>query len=172
NFAPVNGTAEATGLSEASVDLIVAGQAFHWFDKDATKPEFQRILKPGGYVALLWNIRKEDSSSFQIAYDELLRDFDTDGGSQAAKGTQHGGHGDLDHFFGVGQYELATFDNEQTFDFEGFCGRLLSASYMPLPGQPRYEALIEQAQAAFEAHQQNGRARLDYVTEVYWGQLN
>src|ERR1019366_5901844 len=55
NFISVEGTAEVTRLNDASVDLIVAGQSFHWFDRVKTRQEFLRVLKPGGWVALIWN---------------------------------------------------------------------------------------------------------------------
>ncbi|MFM1850906.1 MAG: hypothetical protein RIS54_590 [Verrucomicrobiota bacterium] len=56
--------AEATGLPDASVDLVTAAQAFHWFDPVATRREFARILKPGGQVALIWNERLTDTTPF------------------------------------------------------------------------------------------------------------
>ena len=57
NFSAIDGSAEATGLADESVDLITAAQAFHWFDKSAARQEFERILKSGGRVALIWNRR-------------------------------------------------------------------------------------------------------------------
>ncbi len=53
----VDGRAEATGLDDASVDAVFAGQAFHWFEPKATKREVSRILKPGGLCVLAWNER-------------------------------------------------------------------------------------------------------------------
>lgn len=49
------GTAEATGLPDASVDLVTVAQAWHWFDADAACAEITRILRPGGELALVWN---------------------------------------------------------------------------------------------------------------------
>src|SRR5437899_1233764 len=51
-FQSIAGTAEATTLAEHSVDAVVAAQAFHWFDAASARREFQRILKPRGWVAL------------------------------------------------------------------------------------------------------------------------
>jgi len=67
------GEAAATGLPDASVALVTAAQAFHWFDLDAALAEFHRVLRPGGHVAAIWNLRAE--SSFMDAYDRLLRRF-------------------------------------------------------------------------------------------------
>ncbi|MCB1121892.1 MAG: methyltransferase domain-containing protein, partial [Verrucomicrobiae bacterium] len=63
-FTSAEGSAEETGLEENSVDLVIAGQAFHWFDQQASKLEFNRILKTGGHVALLWNKRNTEGSAF------------------------------------------------------------------------------------------------------------
>ena len=68
NFTSVAGTAEATTLPDHSVDLITAGQAFHWFDRDKTRAEFLRILRPGGWVVLIWNDRNISDRPFFRAY--------------------------------------------------------------------------------------------------------
>src|SRR6185436_12267524 len=75
NFVSVAGIAEATTLAEHSVDLIVAGQAFHWFDRERTRTEFGRVLKPGGRIALIWNGLQTSSTPFLDAYELLLREF-------------------------------------------------------------------------------------------------
>ena len=75
-----DGTAEHTGLSRASVDLIVAAQAFHWFDREKTRAEFGRVLRPRGWVALVWNTRREDTTPFLVTYEQLLRRWSPDYG--------------------------------------------------------------------------------------------
>jgi SAM-dependent methyltransferase len=68
----VQGTAEATGLDPASADLVTAAQAFHWFEMDAALTEIARILRPGGGVALFWNVRDTEASPFLRDYHDLL----------------------------------------------------------------------------------------------------
>ena len=58
DFSIIDGTSEATTLPDHSVDIVVAAQAFHWFDPERTRAEFRRILKPGGHVVLIWNERQ------------------------------------------------------------------------------------------------------------------
>ena len=64
--------AEATGLPDASFDLVTAAQAFHWFDKPRVVAEMARIVRPGGGVAVFWNARADDRSSFLAAYTDLV----------------------------------------------------------------------------------------------------
>src|SRR5688572_21518475 len=76
-FRSVAGSAEATGLDAHSVDGVVVAQAFHWFEADAAKAEFTRILRDG-CVALLWNTRRTAGSSFLEGYERVLQEFGTD----------------------------------------------------------------------------------------------
>ncbi len=77
-FHSVDGSAEQTTLSDRSVDFIVAGQAFHWFDQPKARQEFARILKPGGWVMLMWNSRHIGTTPFLCDYEGLLREFAID----------------------------------------------------------------------------------------------
>lgn len=167
-FRSVSGMAEATTLPEHSVDLVAAGQAFHWFDRDRTRLEFGRILRSGGWVALIWNERETQSTPFLRAYEELLQSFATD-------------YAQVDHrliddavlrdFFDPGVYQLRTFPNRQVFDFAGVQGRLLSSSYAPEQGQAGHEPMLAELRRIFDAHCENDRVSFDYLTRVYYGQL-
>jgi SAM-dependent methyltransferase len=75
HFRSVKGTAEATSLAAASIDLVIAGQAFHWFDPERFGAEARRILKPGGALALFWNTRVHDASPFMAEFDRVLIDY-------------------------------------------------------------------------------------------------
>ncbi len=78
DFRSVDGTSEATTLASASVDYAVAAQAFHWFDPSRTRQEFVRILRPSGWVVLIWNARRLESTPFLRAYEQLLQEYGTD----------------------------------------------------------------------------------------------
>src|SRR5262245_50425100 len=52
-------SAEEIPLPDASVDAVIAAQAFHWFDLDRALPEIARVLRPGARICLLWNQRNE-----------------------------------------------------------------------------------------------------------------
>lgn len=166
-FRSVAGTAEATGLPDGSVDLVAAGQAFHWFDRERFRAECRRILRAGGRVALFWNSRRTDSTPFLRAYEDLLRRFGTD-----YERVDHLrlGPADFEPFFG-GPYESRSFPNEQVFDLEGLRGRLLSSSYTPGPGHPDHEPMLAELRGLFDRHQEDGRVRFEYDTELHVGRL-
>ncbi|HYX29631.1 MAG TPA: class I SAM-dependent methyltransferase [Pyrinomonadaceae bacterium] len=166
-FVSVNATAEGTTLPDNSVDLIVVGQAFHWFDQRAAKLEFKRILKSNGWVVLVWNGFDLETSAVVRGYQHLLVKYGTDY-KEVSREIESC---DIEEFFSPQKYQKARFRFKQVFDLEGFKGRLLSASYAPQPGQARYEAMIGELRQVFQANQQDGKVDFDYETQVYYGQL-
>ncbi|KTT07908.1 hypothetical protein NS2R_21810 [Pseudomonas oryzihabitans] len=163
-----NGTAEDTGLGERSVDLIVAGQAFHWFDRDRARQEFARILRPGGEVALIWNYRLSDSTPFMAAYEELLLRHGTDYRQVEHRNLRPA---ELARFFGVQGCQLWVVPNGQRLDRAGLQARVESTSYLPAPGSDGHQALNAELDRLFEAHAADGEVRFDYDTLVYSGPL-
>jgi SAM-dependent methyltransferase len=168
NFLSVNGTAESTGLADASVSLVGAAQAFHWFDPVLTRREFARILKPRGHVALIWNVRRDDSL-FLVGYEALLREHAPEY-SRSGKPVQ-ADERVVSAFFAPGLFQQASFAYEQQFDRLGLRGRLLSSSYAPMPGMPGHEAMMAALDCLFEEHQRQARVTFGYVTRVFVGRL-
>jgi ubiquinone/menaquinone biosynthesis C-methylase UbiE len=169
-FISVNGTAEHTGLSDKSVDTVISAQAFHWFDRDAFKKECERILKPNGQVALIWNDRRTDTNDFLKVYEDFLNMFAID-----YKQVNHKNIQDktiFDYFFGAGNYREYTLFNYQDVDLEGLKGRVLSSSYMPNEGHKEYDYMIYVLRKIFQRYQQNGKVRLEYDTKIYTGQIS
>lgn len=167
-FHSVNATAEQTQLPGDLFDLIIAGQAFHWFDRGAARQEFRRILKTAGWVLLLWNERKTDSSPFLVAYEEMLKELATD--YQDVNHTQIS-EDDFKRFFAPHPHHFRTLPNSQTFDFEALKGRALSSSYCPREGDPGYEPMLIRLHEMFDAHQSEGTVVFEYDTNLYFGHL-
>jgi ubiquinone/menaquinone biosynthesis C-methylase UbiE len=167
-FASVDGRAEATTLPDASVDLVTAGQAFHWFDRPSARSEFARILRPPGWVMLVWNLRQKENTPFARAYERLLRTYSTD-------------YEEVDHarvtdetiaaFFRPARFSLHTFENRQVFGYEGLEGRLMSSSYAPEAGHPNHAPMLAHLRAIFAEHNVDGAVTFDYATQVYLGRL-
>jgi SAM-dependent methyltransferase len=168
NFHSIAAKAEATTLPAASVDYIVAGQAFHWFDRELTRKEFARILRPAGWVVLLWNTRRTDSTGFLRDYESLLQKFGTD-----YRDIQHNQIDSelLRTFFADGQFTSRRLFNEQKFDFEGLKGRLLSSSYAPTEDHPNYPPMIRELEQAFQAYSKENHVCFEYDTEIYFGHV-
>jgi SAM-dependent methyltransferase len=165
NFRSVNGTAEATTLPNASVNLIVAAQAFHWFNPEPTRNEFKRILKPGGQCAVLFNDRRVQGTPFAEAYEHLLRNLGSD-----YEIVKHKNVTEKRHRAFLGAYREFTFPNEQRFDFEGLLGRLRSSSYSPKEGEP-FDTMVKSLRKIFDENQKGGLVVMEYTTQLFVGPL-
>jgi len=164
NFHSIEGCAEATTLAPQSVDLLVAGQAFHWFDAPRARVEALRVLRPQACAALLWNERPREATPFLADYEALLlkhaADYARIAASRADPATMR-------VFLGEAM-ELATFPNEQILDFEGLKGRLMSSTYAPEHGHPQYEPMMRGLGEVFARHERDGRIVMPYSTLVYY----
>lgn len=166
-FISVGGTAEETLLENDSMDVVICGQAFHWFDVQKAKQEFKRILKENGYVILLWNSRKIDTSDFLIAYEKLLLKFGTDYEKVVHKTLESGDDKTIEWFFAPHKSYVHSFKNMQVFDFEGLKGRLLSSSYAPIDNTE----MLDELKNIFDEYNKNGSVEFEYETKVYWGKM-
>lgn len=169
-FISVAATAEQTTLDVASVDAITAAQAFHWFDVPAARAEFRRILRPGGWVTLLWNDRREEGNAFAVEYQALIDEYNIDLGRVDHRRLTRD-ESVMREFFGGGNYGVERLDNTQSLDFEGLRGRLVSSSYIPASDAPRHDEMIAELQALFERHAVDGRVEIEYDTRIYYGRL-
>lgn len=164
-FTSVRGTAEATTLPDGSVDFVAAAQAGHWFDIPKARREFRRILKPRGWLVLLWNERPTDGAPFLRDYEQLLLEYGTD-----YQQVRHE-HTAVGSFFDPHPYHERSFKLEQQFDYAGLEGRLLSSSYAPGPEHPKHQPMLAELRRIFDLRQQNGRIVFEYTTRLYYGRL-
>ncbi len=166
-FIAFDGTSDATGLSGNSVDLVVAAQAFHWFDPERSRAEFHRILKPNGHVVLIWNEREIDTTPFLTDYEQFLVKYAYDYGSVRHENIKAE---ELNGFFQA-DYGTVVFDNQQVFDLEGITGRMLSSSYMPNDSDKVFPAMVEELRSLFAKHAESDRIKVLYKTKVYFSQV-
>jgi SAM-dependent methyltransferase len=167
NFKSIDGTAEATTLPDSAVDLIIAAQAFHWFEPAGTRKEFKRIVKDGGYVALIWNERQLDATPFLIDYEKLLLKY----GKDYEKVRHENITEDVLEAFFHAPFHRATFHNEQVFGLEGLKGRLLSSSYMPAETDDAYGPMVRELKLLFAKHAENAKIKVFYETNVFYCRL-
>lgn len=164
----VDGTAERTNLPGASCDLVIAAQAFHWFDVAKARAEAQRVLAPGGRAALLWNDRLLDRDPFHAGYEAALLRFGTD---YAEVRHANVAEETIRAFFG-GAPRTASLENHQDLDRDGLLGRARSSSYVPKPGAPGHDALFAELERLFAAHARGGFVRIVYETKLWFGPLD
>jgi SAM-dependent methyltransferase len=167
-FTSIAGSAEDSRLESASIDLITAAQAFHWFKTETAKQEFQRVLKPGGQLALIWNKRKL-SQPFQQAYDAILQEFAPEYGKVNHMNLSDTG---LQNFFATGAMRRIVIDNSQQLDFAGLLGRLKSSSYCPEESSPQYIPLATELLSLFDQYAIDGRVVFEYDSELYIGPIS
>jgi SAM-dependent methyltransferase len=160
-FTSIDGTGEATTLPDNAVQLITIAQAFHWMDPAATKKECARILQPGGYVSILWNLRLLDSP-FAQAYEAVKVKFGIDYNT-----IRKADEAELTAFFAPAKMDFRSFYHTQYLDLQGLIGQLQSSSYIPQENQH----MIQELEKIFAEHEENGRVGIPYQTKVYSGTL-
>lgn len=166
-FTSVAGTAEATTLADQSIDFITAAQAAHWFNRERARCEFARILKPAGWLVLLWNERLTDSTAFLREYEELLLRYGTDYAEVRHERTTDA----VNEFFDPVPFQERAFEMRQEFDSAGLEGRLLSSSYAPGPGHPKHTPMLTELRRIFDKHAVGERVAFDYRTRIYFGRI-
>ncbi|KRE89520.1 methyltransferase [Frateuria sp. Soil773] len=168
-FRAVDGRADATGLADASVDLVSVAQAFHWFDPAAARREFRRILRPGRLAAIYWNSRRLVGTPFLQGYEALLLRYGTDYSSVAER---YADDAMMRAWFGAGFRAAASFPHAQRLDFDALGGRLLSSSYAPREGHPNHEPMMQALRELFEACAADGTISFDYDTRIFVGTMD
>ena len=167
-FTSVDGTAENTKLEDRSADFITVAQAFHWFDISAFKKECQRILRPNGLAVLVWNSRLSDSA-IVIDNAEVFRKYCPE--FKGFSGGIEERTSDFSVFFKEGSYTTKQFNNDISYDLEGFIGRSLSASYSPKKGDVSYDMFIAAVTDIFERYSFNGKVIIPNITRAYIGKV-
>jgi SAM-dependent methyltransferase len=167
-FTSMAAAAEDTTLADRSVDFITAGQAFHWFDRARARAEFRRILKPGGWIVLIWNERLVSVTPFLADYEEWLKTYATD--------YTQVDHRQIDErvlaeFFAPDSFTMKSFPNRQAFDFAGVKGRALSSSYVPEADHPRFAEMLAELEQTYQQHAVEGTVSFEYETRIYYGQV-
>ncbi len=162
-FHSVDGTAEHTSLPASHVELITAGQSFHWFSPSAAKKEFGRI-SANGTVAVIYNARAKSRSGFMTDYESLIKKY-----GRNFSPVRTAEEDNLNIFFS--SYRLFTIPNPKQLDLYGLTGRLLSASYMPARGEKNHGEMLSSIRDVFERNQVGGKVTMEMTTEIYLGTI-
>ncbi|MDF2543655.1 MAG: methyltransferase [Herbinix sp.] len=165
-YQSLGNTAEKTGLLANSIDLITCGECYHWFDNEKTKHEFHRILKPGGYVCLIWN--NFGDNAYSKKYNELYERFGT---IKSSKEVSFSKEEMALHLFGEGNYHKLEFDNTIYESWEAMLGGSLSASYAPKPDDKLYPDFVRSVKAIYDQYSNDGLIEAKFKTICFYGQL-
>lgn len=158
-FTSYDGSAECTTLADNSVDLIVAGQAFHWFESFASKKEFLRILRNNGYLVVMFNSRGNDSD-FMFDYNKVINKYKRKLEIKTNENT-------FMEIFNQGFIKSKTFENKINYDLDRLIGDTVSYSYMPNKEDDEYEGLIDELKKLFFKYcEEDGTVEFEYKTSV------
>ncbi|SHJ06632.1 Methyltransferase domain-containing protein [Clostridium cavendishii DSM 21758] len=160
NFHSVEAASEATTLEAKSIDIITAGQAFHWFEPEATKKEFLRILKPNGFVVIFSN-RRKNNSQFMNEYMELVKKYSESEFNKPLNTDSH-------EFFVLKTIHEERFQNPIEYNLERLKGELASYSYLPNEDDDDFVLMISELELIFEKYNNNGTVIFNYETVVYY----
>jgi SAM-dependent methyltransferase len=167
-FRSVDGRAENTGLPDSSADLLIAAQAFHWFDVPAARAEALRVLRAPARAALIWNDRRCEGSAFATGYEELLRRFCKD---YLELRHRHERDDRIGDFFGGALWRTITVTHNDELDYVRLADRLNSASYVPPPGDPLHEPMMTALRQLFAATAQDGVVTMEFETRMVMGEM-
>lgn len=166
-FHTLDGSAEALPLDTASVDLICAAQAFHWFDVEPTRAEFLRVLKPSASVALIWNDRIAEDE-FTQALNKLLDQF---GGSKRQVLLAEEDQAKVERFFQPHGYQTYQQQHEQLLSEQELLSLVFSRSYMPARNSTQGQQASAAVGGLFARFSSGGRVAMRYRARVYLGRL-
>lgn len=164
NFISVDGSASHMGLSDHSVDLITAAQAFHWFEQEAFRRECHRVLKPDGKVVIVYNSRYESAActkalaDLQHRYNSGFRGFSNGMNDETCKA-----------FFTTEPCQIYRADNTQSYDRQGYIDRVLSSSYSPKEDDAGYEGYLKKVCEIFDTFSKEDRIVVPADTVAYIG---
>lgn len=168
SFVSVDGGAAHTGLPESSVDIVTAAQALHWFDVDEFKKECKRILKPNGYVVIVYNQRRTDPVNERIDatnahYCDLV-------GASTGKAFVEQKKKKISDLFD-GKFTEISKGNPLKMDKNKFLSYLLSRSYAPREGDDSYKPYVDDMTAIFEDCATDGIITIEQDSIAYIGNI-
>jgi SAM-dependent methyltransferase len=151
-------TAEATGLPDASVDVVANGRALHWFDLNAAMQEFKRVLRPGGWIVVVAGGRTERGCEANVALTSLLQEFT---GDMMYREKAYKAYTEMKSLFDGSQYHHYEHGSEMRIDWDHLRGMMLSLSHAPRADDPRFPMFERLLRKYFDRYQSDGVLTLE-----------
>lgn len=165
NFIPIISSAENIALESDSVDLIVVGQAFHWFDMEKFKKEAERISKEQCKIILMWN--KKDACAMESERKKIVGKYRTVYDSFHCSWEER--ESAIDQFFA--SYQRLSFPNPLINNREMFINRTLSASHAVESNSKYIESYLDDWNKYFDKYAVSGKIVIPNSTVMYIGQI-
>lgn len=162
----LDGTAEAIPLPNHSVDAVVVGQGFHWFDGVRAVSEIRRVLRPTGAVGMIWQARNPNRPWIE-RLEEII-DAADDGHPRFRTGAWREA---FDHVALFDPIESADFDTVQRGDAETIVDRVASISYVAAMPANQREVVLAEVRALLATDPETAGAdviELPYRAHIYW----
>jgi SAM-dependent methyltransferase len=158
-------TAEALPVAAESVDAVICATAFHWFATPQVLAEFRRVLRPGGRIGLIWNVR-DNEVPWVRRLSEITDRYQDDAPRQKSQAWR-------DVFPAPGFTPL--HETEMRYDHAGspeevVIGRTLSTSFIAALPEDRRASLVDEVRAMIAATPElagKSEVRFPYVTRAY-----
>ncbi len=164
----VQGSAEATTLPDASVDLIAVGRAMHWFDWARAHREFARILRPGGWVLVATSGHRDSGAAVSEQLSAILRKWRMD---SAEADTTRNFNQRMQGFLEALSWHRTTLHHSMTMDFPTLLGYAESLSAIPRPGERGYEGMVTELRVVFDRYLRNGQLETPIACQLFLGRL-
>lgn len=163
----IDGTAEEIPVADGSADAVVAAQAFHWFDGERALPEIYRVLRPGGRLGLIWNVRDETSDWSE----RLTAIFDRVAGPDAPRYRDRTWRRAFERTNRFGPLHRSLAWHAHAVTREAFLDRVLSVSYVA-GAEPEVRArVVDEVERMLDSDPELvGRREIlmPYRTDVFW----
>ncbi len=159
----VDGTSEHTTLDDGSVDIVTVAQALHWFDIPATRLEFSRILRAGGWVVIIKNSHRRETE-FEREWAKLRKRHSVKKSKLSVE--------TYDALYGNPSWQEQRIFHQHDMNWDTLVARLLSRSGVPIEGEPGFDELIADLRSLFERHHKSGIVTQGYEAKVLWGQIS
>ena len=167
NYRTIAAPAECVPLPGGSADLIVAAQAFHWFDPVAFAVECRRLLSPRGRVLLMWNTLDPAATPAATAYQAVVDRHAID--LTRVQSKWRAAESNAMQWFDPATFMRVDLPHALPYSAETLFARMASSSYMPPRGHPAFETMRADLRSVFNAHAAGGVFTLPYTCELYFG---
>lgn len=167
NVEYIKATAEDTKLPPKSMDMVLAVQSFHYFEKDMLLTELQRILKEKGVFCIIWNLN-EAVGDFGKDWSQLLHDQKME---VTGSGDNHNIPEERELIYGKNGYKEVNFARDVYMSYKKLKRYASSISFVPKPGEQGYEDFYKRLKEIFDKNKHFNKVKINVTTYLQYGKV-